>query len=62
MEQPDLKNNWHRWKTEIKKEHPHLTDEDLHYEHGKEEELIKRLGERLKKKKEEIYYWLHMMG
>ena len=62
MEEPDFRKNWTKWREKIREQHPDLTDEELHYEHGKEADLVLRLGNRLKKKKEEIYDWLHMMG
>jgi hypothetical protein len=46
----------------VKEEHPHLNDEDLHYEPGREDELVLRLAEKLQKTKKEIRNWLHIMG
>lgn len=54
--------NWPQTKAQLKKEHPELTDEDLHYDPGKEEELLLRLQTKLNKTKKEIRNWLHILG
>ena len=54
--------NWELKKAKLLKEHPDLTTDDLIYEIGKEEELLKRLEEKLKQNKEEIRKWLSLMG
>jgi uncharacterized protein YjbJ (UPF0337 family) len=54
--------NWPQYRDKLKKEHPQLTDEDLKYEPGDEEEVLKRLQEKLNKTKHEIRNWLHIMG
>lgn len=55
-------NNWEEVKEKIKKEHSHLTEDDLIYEAGKEEELMKRLAARLDKSEEEVRNWLSLIG
>jgi hypothetical protein len=62
MEENTRFDNWEQRKEAIRKEHPELTDEDLRYEIGKEGELLERLQAKLKKTKEEIRNWLHIMG
>ena len=62
MEQRDLSTNWEQSKQKIKREYPHVKDEDLHLEPGKEEELLERLQQKLGKTKKEIRNWLHIMG
>ena len=62
MENSELQRKWPDMKRKIQEEHPHLTDEDLHYEFGKESELFLRLQEKLKKNKDEIDNWLALMG
>lgn len=54
--------NWEQTKLKLQKEYPHLTEDDLCYEIGKEEELLKRLQEKLGKTKKEIRNWLSVMG
>lgn len=55
-------NNWEEKKKQLKKDHPHLSGDDLLYEIGKEEELLKRLQEKTKRNKEELRKWLTLMG
>lgn len=62
METRSSRSQWERSKEQIKKEYPDLTDEDLRCEPGKEEELLERLQQKLKKTKKEIRNWLHIMG
>ena len=54
--------NWEKKKEHLKKEFPDLTEDDLLYDVGKEEELLKRLKEKLNKNKHEIRKWLSLMG
>jgi hypothetical protein len=54
--------NWELVKDRLKKEYPHLTEDDLIYEAGKEEELLLRLQQRLKKNKEEIRKYLSFVA
>lgn len=54
--------DWELKKAKLLKEHPELTTDDLIYEIGKEEELLKKLEEKLKKNRQEIRKWLSLMG
>lgn len=54
--------NWNDLKEKLKKEYPQLTQDDLIYEIGKEEELLERLQKKLAKNKHEIRKWLSLMG
>lgn len=58
----NLEEKWPRVKEQLKKEHPQLTEGDLHYDAGQEEELVRRLHEKLNRTKREIRNWLHIMG
>lgn len=49
---------WDRLKLKVKRKYNHLSDEDLAYQQGQEEELIIRLMERLKRKREYIVFTL----
>lgn len=53
---------WEIHKQRLKKEYPQLSEEDLHYETGKESETLLRLAEKLKKTQKEIRDWLSIMG
>ena len=62
MEDKELQKKWPAIKEKIKEQHPDLADEDLHYEFGKESELLLRLQEKLGKTNREIKDWLSIMG
>jgi hypothetical protein len=53
---------WPRNRDRLKKEYPQLSDEDLRYDPGKEEELLLRLQQKLNKTKHEIRNWLSILG
>ena len=50
--------DWTRLKLKVKRKYNHLTDDDLSYEAGQEEELITRLMERLKRNREYVVFTL----
>jgi uncharacterized protein YjbJ (UPF0337 family) len=50
----DIKGNWNEVKGKLKQKYGQLTDDDLVFAEGKEDELLGRLQQRLGKKKEEI--------
>jgi uncharacterized protein YjbJ (UPF0337 family) len=62
MEKDTFGPAWEKHKAALRQQHPHLTDEDLAYEAGKEEELLERLQAKLGKTKKEIRSWLSFMG
>jgi uncharacterized protein YjbJ (UPF0337 family) len=49
-----LKGNWNQLKGKLKQQYANLTDNDLLYVEGKENELYGRLQERLGKSKDEV--------
>ena len=49
-----IKGNWNQLKGKIKQKYSELTDDDLTYVEGKEDELLGRLQEKLGKSKDEI--------
>jgi uncharacterized protein YjbJ (UPF0337 family) len=53
-----LKGNWNQLKGKAKQEYGELTDDDLAYEEGKENELFGRLQEKLGKTKQEVKDWI----
>ena len=50
----EIKGNWNEIKGKLKQKYAQLTDDDLTFAEGKEEELLGRLQQRIGKKKEEI--------
>jgi uncharacterized protein YjbJ (UPF0337 family) len=49
-----LKGNWNELKGKMKQKYGNLTDDDLSYVEGKEDELFGRLQKKLGKSEEEI--------
>lgn len=54
MNELQLKGNWNQVKGKIKQKYADLTDDDLTYVEGKEEELLGRLQKKTGKTKEEL--------
>jgi len=50
----NLKGNWNEIKGKLKQKYGQLTDDDLAFTEGKEEELLGRLQKRLGKSKEDV--------
>lgn len=53
-----LKGNWNETKGKIKQKYADLTDDDLLYEEGKEDELYGRLQKKTGKTKDQIKAWI----
>ncbi len=54
MNTTELKGNWKELKGKLKKSYAELTDNDLLYEEGREDELFGRLQQKLGKSKDEV--------
>lgn len=50
----EMKGNWNELKGKLKQKYAQLTDDDLTFVEGKEDELFGRLQKRLGKNKEEL--------
>jgi len=50
----EIKGNWNELKGKLKKQYAQLTDDDLLYIEGKQDELVGRLQIKLGKSREEI--------
>lgn len=53
-----LKGSWNELKGKIKQQYASLTDDDLTYEEGKDDELIGRLQKKTGKTKEQVIDWI----
>ena len=62
MDRLELKGKWHELKGKVKQAHGDLTDDDLRYEDGKDEELLGRLQKKLGKTRDEVVDWLKSLG
>jgi len=54
MNTTEIKGNWNELKGKLKKKYAVLTDNDLMFEDGREDELLGRLQKRLGKTKSEL--------
>lgn len=62
MDKLELKGNWNELKGKIKQANANLTDDDLQYEEGKDDELLGRLQQKLGKTRESVIDWLKSLG
>jgi uncharacterized protein YjbJ (UPF0337 family) len=62
MDKLEIKGRWNELKGKVKQAHGDLTDDDLKYEDGKDDELLGRLQQKLGKSKEELITWLKGLG
>ena len=53
-----VKGNWNELKGKIKQEYAELTDDDLTYEEGQEDEMLGRLQKKIGKSKQEVKDWI----
>ena len=58
MDKLELKGKWNEMKGKVKQAHADLTDDDLKYEEGKDDELLGRLQQKLGKTRDEVIDWL----
>ena len=58
MDRLTFKGRWNEWRGKLKQAGASLTDDDLRYEEGKDEELIGRIQQRLGKTREQTIKWL----
>lgn len=62
MDRLELKGRWNELKGKSKQAQGDLTDDDLRYEEGKEDELYGRLQKKLGKTRDEVVEWLRSLG
>ncbi len=58
MDKLMFEGKWNELKGKIKQAHANLTDDDLKYEDGKEDELLGRLQTKLGKGRDELVKWI----
>jgi len=58
MDKLELKGKWNEMKGKIKQANANLTDDDLQYEEGKDDEMLGRLQQKLGKSRDEVVKWL----
>lgn len=56
-----LQGTWNDLKGKVKQEYGHLTDDDLTYEEGKDDEMLGKLQQKTGKTKEEVISWIEKL-
>lgn len=62
MDRLELKGKWNEIKGKVKQSYADLTDDDLTYEEGKDDELLGRLQQKTGKSRDELVHWLNSLG
>lgn len=62
MDKLEIKGNWNELKGKMKQAEGSLTDDDLRYEEGKDDEFVGRLQQKLGKTKDEVVAWIRSLG
>lgn len=62
MDKLEVKGNWNKWKGKIKQAFANLTDDDIKYEEGKDEEWLGRMQEKTGKTRDDLVKWLKSLG
>jgi uncharacterized protein YjbJ (UPF0337 family) len=57
-----LENSWNEVKEQLQEIRPDLTDEDLNYEEGKEQQLLERLSEKMNMDVEQVKGWIESVS
>jgi len=56
-----LQGNWNETKGKMKQAYADLTDDDLTYEEGQDDEFVGKLQQRLGKTKDEVISWIQKL-
>jgi uncharacterized protein YjbJ (UPF0337 family) len=56
-----LKGSWNEIKGKIKQQYADLTEDDLKYEEGQDDELVGRLQKKIGKTKDEVIQWIQSL-
>jgi uncharacterized protein YjbJ (UPF0337 family) len=57
-----IKGNWHQLKGKIKQKYPNLTDEDLMFVEGKEDDLLGRIQRKTGKSRDEVVSFINSIN
>jgi len=61
MDSLDLKGKWNELKGKVKQQYADLTDDDLAYQDGQDDELLGRIQQKLGKSREQVIDWLNSL-
>jgi uncharacterized protein YjbJ (UPF0337 family) len=62
MDKMEVKGQMNEWTGKLKKQYAQLTDDDLKYEEGKDQEFWGRVQKKTGKAKDELVKWLKGLG
>jgi uncharacterized protein YjbJ (UPF0337 family) len=62
MDKLEIKGMWNVWKGKLKQKYAMLTDDDLKYEEGKEDEIWGKIQAKTGKAKDDLIKWLRGLG
>ena len=62
MDKMELKGKWNEWKGKLKQKYANLTDDDLKYEEGKDDEFWGRVQKKTGQAKDDLVKWLKGLG
>ena len=62
MDKLEIKGNWNKWKGKVKQAYGSLTDDDLKYEEGKDDEFWGRVQKKTGQAKDDLVKWLRGLG
>lgn len=62
MDELELRGRWHELKGKAKQAHGDLTDDDVRWEEGRDEEFFGRMQTKLGKTKDEVVDWIRSLG
>ena len=62
MDNLELRGKWNELKGKVKQEHGDLTDDDMRWEEGKDDEFLGRMQQKIGKTRDEFVSWLRSLG
>ena len=62
MDNLEIKGRWNELKGKVKQAHGDLTDDDLKWEEGKDDEFFGRMQTKRGKTRDEFVHWLKSLG
>lgn len=61
MDKLEIKGNWNELKGKIKSAYGNLTDDDLKYEEGHEDQLLGKIEQKTGKTRDEVVKWIRSL-
>ncbi len=62
MDELEIRGRWNELKGKAKQAHGDLTDDDVRWEEGKDDEFFGRMQRKLGKTKDEVIHWIRGLG